>query len=389
MSLATTVIGIASVAVTGLLLGSRQLGWLQPLELMMFDRLMQINVQREPDPRLLVVGITEADIQAQQRFPLSDRTIAQGLKKLKSYQPRTIGLDLLRDIPQEPGRSELLAELNAPNVIAITNLGGDGQPVTPAPPQVPSDRVGFNDLVLDPDGVVRRNLLFADGEQTTVYSFSLRLAISYLKPQGMSLQTSYRDPDVFRLGQSTFQPLEPNSGGYGAIDARGYQVLLRYRSPTVARQVSLTEVLKNQVKPEWVRDKIVLIGTTAANQKDLFFTPYSAIEPETPRLAGVVVHAHAVSQLLDAALEGRSLFWFWSESQEMLWLVAWAIAGGTVAWFIRHPIVLGLSGAGLLLLLMATGMGAFRTQGWIPIVAPALAATMTGGVIVAYRAYWV
>ena len=380
--------GLAGLMVAGLL-GLRQLGWLQPLELAAFDRMVQHSPNPGPDPRLVVVGITEADIQAQKRFPVSDRTVAQLLKLVKSYQPKAIGLDLLRDLPQEPGNRELLTELNAANVVAITNLGNaDGSPtITPPPPKVPSDRIGFNDLVLDPDGVVRRNLLFADSQNATLYSFSLRLAMQYLVTQGITPVSDAKDPNLIQLGKAKLHPLENHSGGYQTIDARGYQLLLHYRGRTIARQVSLTEVLSGKTQPEWFKDKIVLIGTTAPNVKDVFFTPYSATEPETAKLAGVLVHAQMLSQLLDAATGTRSLFSFWAEWVEIGWIVAWGTIGAGLAGWVQRPLLLGLGSVALLSLLLGTGFCLFLWQVWVPLVAPALAATAAGGVILAQRAY--
>ncbi len=387
-------VGVASLAVTGLLFSIRQLGWLQPLELAVYDRMVQMNPTPGPDPRLLVVGVTDADLQAQKRFPLADRTLAQVLKTLKPYQPRVIGLDLLRDIPQEPGRAEFLAALNAPNLVAITNLGNASVPMTPPPPGIPFDRVGFNDLVLDPGDVVRRSLLFADGataadqHTTTYYSFPLRLALVYLADQKIAFQPRANNPDVFQLGKNQFSPLESQSGGYQAIDARGYQILLHYRGRAIARQVSLSDVLNGHVKPEWVRDKVVLIGTTAASGKDLFSTPYSSAGDDQPRMAGVLVHAQMVSQILSAALDGQPLVWFWSEGVETLWILMWAAIGGALAWYVRHPLLLVLGGTALLAVIIACGFSFFRLQGWIPVAAPVFAAIATGGIVMAYQAYW-
>ena len=392
--LAALSIGVASVAVTGLVLGMRQLGWLQPLELAVYDRMVQATPDPGLDPRLLVVGITEADITAQKQFPIPDRTLAKAINALQSAKPRAIGLDLLRNLPQEPGRAEFLATLKAPNVIAITTLGSANPPAIPAPAEVPFDRVGFNDLVLDPGDVVRRNLIFADSttatSQTpvTFYAFSARLALAYLAVPKVGLQQRSSNPDLFQLGKTQFSSLETHAGGYQTIDARGYQILLKYRGRAIARQVSLSDVLNGSVPPDWVKDKVVLIGTTAASGKDFFSTPYSSASEDTPRMAGVLVHAQMISQLLSAALNGQPLVWFWSEGAEALWIAAWAAIGGILAWSIRQPLVLVLSGTALLISLAAIGFSLFLQQGWIPLMAPALAATATGGMVIAYRAYW-
>jgi CHASE2 domain-containing sensor protein len=73
------------------------------MELQAFDHLMQRRPAEVPDSRLLVVTVTEADIQAQKNEPrrgsVSDRSLSQLLEKLESYQPRAIGLDIYRDFP--------------------------------------------------------------------------------------------------------------------------------------------------------------------------------------------------------------------------------------------------------------------------------------------------
>ncbi|XGV99536.1 MAG: CHASE2 domain-containing protein [Leptolyngbya sp. BL-A-14] len=394
MRLAALSVGIASLTMTALMLGIRQLGWLQPLELAAYDRLVQVSPDPGIDSRLLVVGITEADITTQKQFPIPDRTLAQAIQALQRYNPRAIGIDLLRNLPQPPGRTELLAALRAPNLIAITNLGSANPPTTPAPSEVPLNRVGFNDLVLDPGDVVRRNLLFADSTTAnskapfTFYSFSLRLALAYLAPQAIVPRPLPDNPDIFQLGKTQFSPLEKHAGGYQAIDARGYQILLKYRGRTIARQVSLSDVLDGKVPPEWVKDKVILIGTTAPSGKDFFSTPYSSASEDTPRMAGVFIHAQMVSQFLSAALDGQPLIWTWPEWIEALWLATWAMLGGILAWYIRQPLVLVLSGSLLLFSLAIIGFGVFLQQGWLPLVAPALAATATGAMVVAYRAYW-
>ncbi len=81
-------LAIATIAITALLLGMRQLGWLQQLELMAYDQMIRWREEPEEDPRLLVVGVTEEDIQFFNRWPLSDETIAQLLKKLSEYEVR-------------------------------------------------------------------------------------------------------------------------------------------------------------------------------------------------------------------------------------------------------------------------------------------------------------
>lgn len=374
----------ASVLITGLVLGVRQLGGLQILELMAFDQMVRLQPDAGPDPRLLVVAITEADLQAQNRWPLADQTVTQLLEKLQQYQPKVIGLDLYRNIPQPPGHQALLKQLQAPNIITINKHGDTNTEGVPPIPGVTKERIGFNDFVIDPDGAVRRNFMYAFQGKDQFYSFSLRLAISYLAQQGTSVKV---EPDRLQLGKTVFVPLDANSGGYQNSDAGiGYQVLLSYRSANhVARQVTLTQVLNGSLDPAWVKNKVVLIGSTAPSIKDLFFTPYSAAERANPGMPGVLLHAQLVSQILSTVLDHRPLFWFWSQSGEALWVWAWSLVGGVIAWRLQHPLSLGLAGTAGFCGLFSICFGIFTQAGWIPLIPPALALVATSGSIVVYK----
>lgn len=309
-------VAVGSLAVTGLLLGVRQFGWLQPLELAAYDRLMRSQTSLPPDSRLLVVAITEADLREQGQWPLSDRTLAQLLAELQKYQPKVIGLDLYRDIPQPPGNEALLKQLQEENVVAIEKLIDPSGESVPPPPTVPLERVGFNDILIDPDGVVRRNLLYAFTATEEFYSFSLRLSLKYFAEDNLQINLN-----SLQLGETTFFALNADSGGYQTIDALGYQILLDYRSPNlVAPQVTLSEALNGEIEPNLVRNKLVLIGSTAPSLKDFFPTPFSVAEPDNPGMPGVIIHAQMVSQILDRVEKNRAVFWFWSDWQEILWI---------------------------------------------------------------------
>jgi len=376
-----------SASVTGVLLGMQQVGWLQPLELASYDLMMRLRPDQDADPRLLLVTITEADIKAQKRWPLSDVTIATALQTLQQQQPSVIGLDLYRDLPQEPGTAALAKQLQQSNVIAITKVSdGDDIGVKP-PPGVPGERVGFNDITSDPDGVIRRGLLFVDTDATTLYAFSLRLAIAHFKQQGISPQAGLRDANHLRLGAAEFIPLDATTGAYQTVDAGGYQILLNYRARhNLARQVTLTQVLNGAIDPSWVKGKIVLVGTTARSAKDLFLTPYSAGELQNHLMPGVVIHAQLVSQLLTAASNEVPLFGYWADWVEVLWLGVWVLIGASLAWFVRHPLGLALAMVTIIAALLATCYTLFLHQLWVPVALPVVGVLVVAMLIVSYRA---
>lgn len=364
---------VAGLIVTAIILAIRQLGGWVPVELWIHDQWVQRQPPPPPDDRLLVVEITEADLTALQQGTPSDAVLAEVIATLQTHQPQVIGLDLYRDIPQGEGHADLLAALAADNVIAIRQLGAGASERIPAPRGVPPERVGFNDFPVDADGVVRRNLLFASTSERPdtdiLHSFALRLALAYLEPRNVLPVASERNAEYMALDGTTFEPLTPHFGGYRQVDAAGYQIMLRYRGfagniPTV----SLNEVLEGQFTAEMIRDRIILIGTTAASAKDFFLTPYSAAAEADFLMSGVMLHAHATSQILDAALNERPLYWDLPEAVEVVWILAWTLGG---IWLGSREksgwrLGIGLIGGGVVL--VCVPLGVFIAGGWMPMV---------------------
>jgi CHASE2 domain-containing sensor protein len=125
-------LAITCIAVTVTLLGVRHLGWLQPLELNAFDLMVQLRPDPGPDPRLLIVEITEQDIKAFKKWPISDRVLAKAIAEIARLEPTAIGLDIIRDIPYEPGNAELATQLKNPKVFPITFRGSSKYQRVPA-----------------------------------------------------------------------------------------------------------------------------------------------------------------------------------------------------------------------------------------------------------------
>uniref|UniRef100_B8HTJ3 Adenylate/guanylate cyclase with Chase sensor n=1 Tax=Cyanothece sp. (strain PCC 7425 / ATCC 29141) TaxID=395961 RepID=B8HTJ3_CYAP4 len=398
-------VAIASVLISGLVLSVRQLGWLQPLELGAYDRFVQLRLvilpqiwpqmfpQPQKDPRILVVGITEADIQALGgNLQLSDGLYADLFAQLLRYQPRGIGLDIYRDKPfGSPAEQAAFAQQlkSDPRIIGITKLGDDNNPTIAPPPALPPQQVGFNDVVVDSGGIVRRNLMMQQGQQGTLLSFSFQLALLYLSQGQDKIEPSNSPTDPHRIdwGKATFLPLNSKDGGYVEADNQGYQILLNYRGDERSfEQVSLGDIRQGKVAADLIQNRIILIGNVAESGKDFFYTPFSSMARDNQRMSGVVVHAQQVSQLLDAATGQRPLFWFWSEWEEILWIVCWSLAGGIVAWSIRHPVLLAIAATVLLLGLMGISFLFFLDSGWIPLVPPLFCVLITGATITAYTA---
>lgn len=381
---------LIAFVVTVSVVAMRQLGLSQPLELAVYDWMLRSQPAYSPDPRILIVGITEKDIQTQQSWPLADEVIARLLSKLQQHDPIAIGLDIYRDIPHLEGNQLLKIQLQAENVISIENLGSPDLGSVPPPPNVPTNQIGFNDLIIDPDGVIRRQLIFAALGEEKLYSLSLRLSLLYLAKKNSEFNPNpVFTSEAIQLDQSPFYRLKSNSGGYQTIDNSGYQSLLRYRSPTQpARMISLSDVLQNRFDPDWINDKIILIGTTALSEKDYFYTPYGFSEAYKVVVPGVVIHAHMTSQILSVVTGERPLLNFWPDSLEVVWIGLWALIGGLLVYHVKRLRVLSLASFGGMLIISGITLLSFRLNVWIPCAMPLLGFTITGITTLAYKEFY-
>jgi CHASE2 domain-containing sensor protein len=373
-----------SIGATALLVGMRHSQLLQPWELSAYDQMLGTSHLFKPlDERLLLVTVTEDDIKREKSPYLADTTINKLLVKLDSYQPRVIGLNIPRS--QQNNLGDGVANKN--NIISICKFSSlDTAEIAPAQ-NVAIDTVGFNNLMSDDsDRIVRRALLFADPDKkcSARFSFAAMLTINYLKKEG--IKKSFPGNDLV-LGKIPLRRLDKTSGSYEKLDAGGAQIMINYAHPNVARQVTLSEVLDSKINPNWVKDKLVIIGNAAPSIDRGLYTPYSALKKQRVTRYPLFIHAQVASQILSAVLDGKPMIWYWSDNIEIAWIYFWSLAGGVLAWRIRNPVLfivaLGISLGGLVAICYLL----FLQAGWIPVVPPALGFVISGISVIAYTAY--
>lgn len=376
--------------ITVLLVGLKHIGSFQTLELYAFDQIVRLQGDKGPDSRLLVVEITEEDIRNQSEWPIHDKTMATLLDTLQAGRPKVIGVDIYRDIPYGTGQAELAQQLQKPNVVAITGLGISADDTIPPPPGLDDSQIGFNDFPIDPDGILRRSLLYAALGDEAFYSFALQLSLKYIDKDYSSDNNNIFSvsEDSLQIAGSSFEPISYNSGGYEDIDDRGYQILLDYRSSNwVARKVTLTQALNGEIDPAWIEDKIVLIGVTAPSMKDFFYTPYSSEKSDEHVMSGVLVHAQIVSQIISTVLDDQPLFVFFSEDMEIVWMWGWSLLGAFAVWRFKRSTFLGAAILAELGVLSGLCIFAAAHTIWIPFATPALALILSSGTLITYQVF--
>ncbi|MEH2168221.1 MAG: CHASE2 domain-containing protein [Nostoc sp.] len=334
----------ASVVVCVLLLHS--IGLLQSLELAALDQFFRLRPNEPPEERITIVVIDETYINEVRSWPIPDANIAQLLQKLNVYKPRAIGLDIYRDLPVKPGNQELRNAYNSmPNLIGIELLANDKNFSVPPPLGLNQDQVGFNNVLYDLDGKVRRSLLYWHVDNQVHESFALKLALLYLKSKGITPKKAKSNPEYLQLGKAVFTRFEANDGAYVGADNRGYQILSNFPKPKCHsskelcsfRQVSMRDVLADKVKANLIKDRIILIGSTTPSLPDVVFIPYSSslmgIGKPVP---GIELQAYFISQLISAAVDGRPLLKVWPDLVEYLWIFVWSYLGAVTIWWIRN-----------------------------------------------------
>mgnify|MGYP001193825040 FL=1 len=270
----------------------RSAGLAQTIDLLLYDL---VTAQRPSpsgrDTPITLVGIEESDIQ---RFgwPIDDALFCKAFDRLNAGGVDVIGFDIYRDKGVGPQQQCLRDRFrDEPTLVSIFNVASGIAPV----PGTPTERQSYNDLSLDADGVLRRDLVHVTGQDEATVSFPMR--VMEVATGGRRLRDAMDD------GTHQDAWLSADGGGYhNEIDAGlGLQRLLRFREPGSYRLYSLAQLLDGEVPREAIRDQIVLIGSTAPSLRDLFNVPHTRFRQseEVFQVSGVEIHANRVATLLD------------------------------------------------------------------------------------------
>jgi adenylate cyclase len=394
-------IGLSSLAITGVILGLRQVGFFEQAELQKYDELLRLRPNKAVDQRVVVIGIGEKDIQTRQEYPVKDDTLAELLQKLEQYEPSVIGVDIGRDVPQgtAKGRKEMLAEIQKNDrIIMACVLSSSKDAGVPAPKNTPTDQIASADFPIDRDSTVRRAALIsapADNRMklgethicndtksgNEVPSLAFSTAINYLFDRKIEPEVS-QDKQSIRLGATTLKRLPNSIGSYINADAPDFQVLINYRgSKNAVQSIEMGDVLSGNVDPTLLKDKLVLIGYTSPIAHDMLKTPYVETEAGMREMYGINIHAQVASHLLGAAMDGQQTLTAWSDGIEILYIFLWSLAGGTIAFYCRRLLLLILAAGGSFVLCWGLAYGLMMQGVWIPLVPTSWA--LVSGMLVA------
>jgi adenylate cyclase len=416
------VIGTVYVVVAGHVLQIFPNGLLQVLEGYAYNQRVRLLPPKPQIDPIVIVDIDEASLAQLGRWPWTRFRLAALIEQLfDQYQIHTLGLDVLLAEPEsDPADAALAAAIEGRRVVAAYHFAYSSKELAVSPSQaagapqgtaLPSlakdqllsstlpesdlslevlrDRYSFPvqaksspgilerflqvsadaghiNPQLDDDGVTRRVpalVSYGQGLYTSLSIAVVRTAIG-----GAAMQADQINQRVPGAAIEWIELVNPKQSVWIPVD-RELMMQIPFKGPPGSfRYVSAVDVLKGQADPALLKDKIVLLGTSASGLFDLRNTPVSTVFP------GVEIHANAISAILNQQL-----------LQKPAWTDAWQLIVLAVVMF-SALIVMGyatpiLALSGLILILAAlVGLNLYWWQEkfWVVPLAPTLIGIVAG-----------
>ena len=263
---------------------------LQSINLLVYDYITHLSPAPSGQTKpIVIIGISESDIKTY-GWPIDDSLLCAGIDRLSQDGVTAIGLDLYRDKGIGAQQNCLRETIRSnPKFVSIFNAADAIDPI----PGAPIAQQGYNDLVIDEDGVVRRDLVHVGGQDERFVTLPMRLL------EITTGQNQLRKQFEAGIGKDSW--LSSNSGGYYALDAAGYQQMLPFAKPGSYRLWTLKQLLSGDIPAQSLRGTVALIGSTAPSLRDLFQVPHTRFQKSASLalMPGVEIHANRLAALIE------------------------------------------------------------------------------------------
>lgn len=141
---------------------------------------------------------------------------------------------------------------------------------------------GFFNTIPDPDGVIRTLPTLIKFRDDLYAPLSIKILSAYLGEEPQGIISNY-GVTSFSLGQQINFPTDEKGRLY--INYRGGEKTFPH--------LSVTDILNNTIDTDAVKDKIIILGATAAGIFDEVSTPFDAVYP------GPEIHANIIDMVLN------------------------------------------------------------------------------------------
>ena len=322
--------GLVPVALTAIFAVYRP-AFFPRLDDSVYDVVMRSSRIQPPGKRVVIVDIDERSLMELGQWPWRRDVIGDLITRLRDMGASVIGLDVIfaesdrLEIPEsEVTPDDLLADVLRPGKVLLgygltfDQAGRERtdcnlHPVTVAvlhPPeesgQAPyfhatgaicslpilaqaAGASGFLNAAPDADGILRRVPIIAELDGRIYPGLALAAVRAATGSRDMTLRVLNVNASMLELDNLVVP-----------LDGRG-NLLARYRGKKGTFQhLSAADILNNRLPPAVVRDKIVLVGTTALGTREVVATPLDTL------FAGVEVQATITDNLLEQTFNRRS-----------------------------------------------------------------------------------
>jgi CHASE2 domain-containing sensor protein/signal transduction histidine kinase len=247
------------------------------LDNVVYDVLVGFRAPSASD-RILLVTIDDQSLAAVGHWPWPRSVHARMLEQVAAARPAAVAYDVIFTEPSRPEEDERLgAAIRAVGTVALPVLfeapGRDGRAVDTVLPIEPlagaARAIGHAALLPDSEGVARSvPLSFNAGGRIWLHLMEAAYRIAHGRPSPV-----YRRLAAEGKAFATI-PFQPSGGSF--------------------RTISFASVLAGEVPPDFIRDRILLVGVTAAGLGDRFRVPTQT----GALISGIEVQANLLNSLL-------------------------------------------------------------------------------------------
>ncbi|HXZ50870.1 MAG TPA: CHASE2 domain-containing protein [Burkholderiales bacterium] len=385
----------------GLLLALAALFVLEPpqvgtLRNTLFDSYQRLLPRERKSMPAEVVAVDEAALAEYGQWPWPRALTARLLRRIESFQPAAIGVDVLFAEPDRysPGGSSdaALAQAVAGHKVVLGIAGlprprrdASARPAAPPfiwktpPPQELQDFLGHvQSLPLIDSAAAGRGLLNADEEDRVVRRVPLvaRVSDTYVATLGVEMLRVAAGIPALSVAPRDDGLLALRLGDLSIPMQRDGSAWLYFGPHEETRRVSAAEVLGGRVDPELLRGKLVLVGVTGVGLLDTLDTKATPLGATVP---GVELH----QQLLEQIYDGN--FLIRPPRARAIELALLVVAGALMVVFV--PTLRAWASAALFLTVLASlavvGLVSFHLGSLIDVASPALSTTLLYGAVLA------
>ncbi|MEM9265357.1 MAG: CHASE2 domain-containing protein [Cyanobacteria bacterium P01_F01_bin.13] len=381
-------------------LGARSLGVFHAVELVTLDRLSTLGAQlseKTTDPNIIIIEIdpTYLEGSAEKGYTITANSLAEVLEAIFKHGPKVVGTDIVSYRITGDDQSKLQSTINRYSNLITVEETSSVNPAKPLPYFSDSqlaEQVGFNDFVVDRDGVVRRALLdFFPTRDDYKISFAIQVIKAYFKDQKINdeiieLENGTIDQGTMRFGEVEIPRIRATYG-YPSDEIEGVQTLIKYKGGTTPFQTfSASDLLTLQSQPdEIIRDKIVILNLEgSADKYPIPLTTFGRVLDNSELVNGIEIQAHIISQIIQTVGHKRPLIRT-NQSVQYGFLIVFSIIGIGCSRFSKDT--LG-SFASLLITLFSSILLSYllliQIGLWLPLAATLISTTANGLIYINY-----